>query len=53
MPLDGTHVLVTGSTSGIGESIAEHFLREGADVVVTGRDAARGKSVAKRLGSAS
>lgn len=52
MTLDGTHVLVTGSTSGIGESIAEHFVRERADVVVTGRNAARGKAVAKRLGSA-
>jgi NAD(P)-dependent dehydrogenase (short-subunit alcohol dehydrogenase family) len=51
MPLNGTKVLVTGSTSGIGESIAGHFLREGADVVVTGRDASRGKAVAKRLGS--
>lgn len=49
MALNGTHVLVTGSTSGIGESIAERFLREGADVVVTGRDRDRGAAVAKRL----
>ncbi|HYN98534.1 MAG TPA: SDR family oxidoreductase [Actinomycetota bacterium] len=51
MSLNGTRVLVTGSTSGIGESIAERFMREGSNVVVTGRDPGRGKAVAKRLGA--
>ena len=49
MPAQSTSVLVTGSTSGIGESIAEAFAAEGADVVVSGRDPARGKAVARRL----
>jgi len=42
-------VLVTGSTSGIGESIAARFAKEGADTVITGRDRPRGEAVAARL----
>ncbi|HEX2053786.1 MAG TPA: SDR family oxidoreductase [Actinomycetota bacterium] len=49
MSLQSTSVLVTGSTSGIGQSIAERFVAEGADVVVTGRDATRGRAVARWL----
>ena len=34
--------VVTGSTSGIGRGIAEHFARLGSDIVVHGRDRADG-----------
>ena len=38
LPLEGKIALVTGSSRGIGKSIALHLARDGADVVVTGRD---------------
>jgi NAD(P)-dependent dehydrogenase (short-subunit alcohol dehydrogenase family) len=43
--------LVTGSTSGIGRGIAEHFASLGARVVVHGRDQARTRDVAAKIGS--
>jgi NAD(P)-dependent dehydrogenase (short-subunit alcohol dehydrogenase family) len=49
--LAGTRALVTGGTSGIGESIAERLCSEGAAVVLTGRDERRGQRVATRLGA--
>ena len=42
--------LVTGSTSGIGRGIAEHFASIGARVVVHGRTEAQARDVAGRLG---
>ncbi|MCA1563860.1 MAG: SDR family NAD(P)-dependent oxidoreductase, partial [Acidobacteria bacterium] len=42
--------LVTGSTSGIGRGIAEHFATLGARVVVHGRREAQARNVAERLG---
>src|ERR1044071_5695913 len=38
LPLEGKIALVTGSSRGIGKSIALHLARDGADIVVTGRD---------------
>jgi NAD(P)-dependent dehydrogenase (short-subunit alcohol dehydrogenase family) len=43
--LEGLSALVTGATSGIGRAVAEHLARNGAEVVVHGRDAARGSAV--------
>ncbi|HET9659437.1 MAG TPA: SDR family oxidoreductase [Thermomicrobiales bacterium] len=37
--LDGKTALVTGSTRGLGRTIAEWLAREGADVIVSGREA--------------
>jgi NAD(P)-dependent dehydrogenase (short-subunit alcohol dehydrogenase family) len=42
-------VLVTGSTRGIGEGIAERFAREGAAVVVTGRTREDGEETAEQI----
>jgi NAD(P)-dependent dehydrogenase (short-subunit alcohol dehydrogenase family) len=40
--LEGERALVTGATSGIGRAIALQLARDGAEVLVHGRDAARG-----------
>jgi NAD(P)-dependent dehydrogenase (short-subunit alcohol dehydrogenase family) len=42
--------LVTGSTSGIGRGIAEHFASLGATIVVHGRDETRARQVAATIG---
>jgi len=44
--------LVTGSTSGIGRGIAEHFASLGASVVVHGREVDAGARVVQALGDA-
>lgn len=41
--------LVTGSTSGMGRAIALRLARDGWDVVVHGRDAARGAEVVREI----
>lgn len=43
--LQGKTALVTGSTSNIGQAIAEVFAAEGAHVVVSGRNTGRGAAV--------
>jgi NAD(P)-dependent dehydrogenase (short-subunit alcohol dehydrogenase family) len=51
--LDGQVALVTGSTQGLGEAIAERLVARGlSGLVVTGRSAERGNAVAARLGRA-
>ncbi|UMZ10602.1 SDR family oxidoreductase [Pseudomonas sp. MPFS] len=47
--LENKVCLVTGAASGIGRSIAETFLREGARVLLTDIDGVRGEREAQRL----
>jgi NAD(P)-dependent dehydrogenase (short-subunit alcohol dehydrogenase family) len=46
MRLKDKVIIVTGSTTGIGEAIARRALAEGARVVVHGRDPGRGQAIA-------
>lgn len=46
--LQGKQCVVTGAAQGIGLAITDHFLREGADVILTDINAERGESEAKR-----
>src|ERR1700676_4609289 len=45
----GKVALISGSTRGIGRSIAEHLAARGARVVVTGRTAEKGEKVVSRI----
>ena len=48
MRLHGKVILVTGSTTGIGEAIARRVVEEGARVVIHGRDAERGRAMVEQ-----
>ena len=43
-------VIITGSTTGIGEATARRFVAEGARVVIHGRDRERGEKIVRELG---
>lgn len=43
-------VVVVGGTQGLGRRLAEGFARDGHEVVLTGRDAARAQAVADEIG---
>jgi NAD(P)-dependent dehydrogenase (short-subunit alcohol dehydrogenase family) len=49
--LQGLKALVTGATSGLGRAIAVQLARDGADVTVHGRDAARGAQAVEDIQS--
>ncbi len=49
MSIQGKSVLVTGSTTGIGEASARAFAAQGARVLVTGRNEERGRAICAEI----
>jgi NAD(P)-dependent dehydrogenase (short-subunit alcohol dehydrogenase family) len=47
--VEGSTVIVTGSSQGIGESIARRFAEDGANVVVTSRSGSKVESIAEEI----
>jgi NAD(P)-dependent dehydrogenase (short-subunit alcohol dehydrogenase family) len=52
MRLHDKVIIVTGSTTGIGEAIARRCVAEGARVLIHGRDRERGEQLTRELGQA-
>lgn len=52
MKLDGKIVLITGGSRGIGKSIAQLFVSEGAQVIITSKNLHRLKQTSKDIGCA-
>ena len=52
MSLTGRTAIITGASQGLGAAIAEHFLTEGAKVVLCGRNSADLDAQQKRLAAA-
>jgi NAD(P)-dependent dehydrogenase (short-subunit alcohol dehydrogenase family) len=50
MMLEGKLIIVTGSTTGIGEAIARRCVSQGANVLIHGRDESRAKALSVELG---
>jgi NAD(P)-dependent dehydrogenase (short-subunit alcohol dehydrogenase family) len=50
MRLQDKTILITGSTTGIGEAVARRAVAEGAQVLVHGRDEKRGRALVAELG---
>src|SRR3954465_12935361 len=50
MRLENKVIIVTGSTTGIGEAIAKRVLTEGGRVIFHGRDIARGRALVQEAG---
>ena len=49
MRLEGKVAFISGSTRGIGRTMAEMFAAEGAQVVVSGRSVDKGEKVVSRI----
>lgn len=50
--LKGKNVLITGSTSGVGEACARIFAQEGANVIISGRNQKKAETIAADIRSA-
>ena len=48
--LDGKKIIITGGGRGLGEAMAEKFVKEGADVLIAGRTKKTVKDTAERIG---